>query len=181
MLAGTLRERWRLRRQPGPPFHLFDRVVGERHTKEAGADIPAGTLDTAGLGPVVSMDNPASRRALPYGWYGSERHGADAFCWSANNAAVVLRVLNDSRALHLRYRLYSTEGNAVRMTLRSLNDPDRQWALRSSDGTTEWRNEVYDLEIPPGDYTVLFDDAGRQRPPGDPRELGLALRSAAVL
>ncbi|MGD1058332.1 MAG: glycosyltransferase family 2 protein, partial [Solirubrobacteraceae bacterium] len=177
-LPSTLTSRRRLRHSAAVPDRLIDPSWGD--------GFPAGvpprlTPDPASAGSTIDMATPSSEDQLLYGWFSAEHVGGHSYRWAGVQAAVLVRLPAPAKRLKLRYAHVPVDTGGVNVSVRpldSLRPLAAVWSTHLSWQYIERSVENHPLELPAGDYEVVFSaPRGWSDPPNETRSLGFALAS----
>jgi GT2 family glycosyltransferase len=178
----ALRRRRRLRSVGRVPDRLVDGSWGDAFP----AGVPLRSTPAPGCaGPNVAMGDPDAERQLLHGWYPLERIDGRAYCWAAEDAAVLVSLDRDVRSLRLDYTHVPVDLGGVDLTIRRVGSSDPTAAVWSAHLGWQYAArsvENHPLELPSGDYEVLFSVAtGWLEPPLKTRSLSFALAEMTFL
>lgn len=177
-LASALAARRALRGAAPVPERLVDPSWGE--------GFPAGVPPRARPRPetasnAIEMADPRSEGRLPYGWFPAERVAGRSYRWAAAQAGALIRLDAPARRLRLDYAHVPVNTGGVDVAIRRLGSPEPLalvWAAHLRWQHIERSVENHPLELPPGDYEVVFSaPRGWSDPPREIRSLGFALAS----
>jgi GT2 family glycosyltransferase len=175
-LPSALASRRRERRSIDVPESLIDESWGDAFP--AGVP-PRSTPTPERAGASVEMADPQSAGQLLHGWFAAERVGARSYRWAAAHAALLISLEAPVRRMRLDYAHVPADIGAVELSIRRicLEEPLADvWATRLRWQYLARSIENHPLELPAGDYEVLFTVAeGWLEPPLKVRSLALAL------
>jgi GT2 family glycosyltransferase len=175
-LSGALADRRRSRHSARLPERLLDFSWGDAFP--AGVP-PRSTPAPERAGPSVHAGEPGSEAQLVHGWFPIERVGQRSYRWAAAHAAALISLQTPARRLRLDYAHVPVDIGGVNLAIRRAGSEDPLAAV--------WRThlcwqyiarsiENHPLELPPGDYEVVFSVAdGWLEPPLKTRSLAFAL------
>jgi GT2 family glycosyltransferase len=179
-LPSALVARRHLRGAPMPPERLLDRSWGDA--------FPAGVPPRATPVPeraraCAAMGERGSEAQLLHGWFPLERVGERSYRWAAEHAAVLVSLRRPARRMRLDYAHVPSDIRGVELAIRRVGAQDPLATLWSTQ--LRWQFiarsiENHPLELPAGDYEVVFSVAeGWREPPLKVRALSLALAELA--
>jgi GT2 family glycosyltransferase len=175
-LPGALAQRRRLRRLAPAPKRLFDGSWGDAFP--AGVP-PRSTPVPERAGPSVDAGDPASEAQLPHGWFPIERVAERSYRWATAHAASLISLRAPARRLRLDYAHVPVDIGGVDLEIRRAGSEDPLavvWRTRLHWQYIARSIENHPLELPPGDYEVVFSVAeGWLEPPLKTRSLAFAL------
>jgi GT2 family glycosyltransferase len=177
-LPSVLAARWRLRGSEAMPERLLDPSWGDGFPAGVPArHRPAPERARAGL----DMVEPDAEARLPYGWFPLERAEGRGYRWASTCAAVLVRLERPARRLRLDYAHSPVDTGGVDLRVRRSGSPEPLqpvWSTRLAWQYISRSVENHPLELPPGDYEVLFSaERGWSDPPAETRSLAFALAS----
>jgi GT2 family glycosyltransferase len=177
-LASVLAARRRLRGAAPVPERLVDPSWGD--------GFPAGIPPRARPRPetasnAVEMADPGSEDRLLYGWFPAERVDGRSYRWAGVQAGALIRLDAPVRRLRLDFAHVPVDVGGVDVSIRRVGSPEPLvpvWSTHLAWQYTERSVENRPLELPAGDYEVLFSaPRGWSEPPRETRRLGFALAS----
>jgi GT2 family glycosyltransferase len=175
-LASVLASRWRMRRAAAVPERLRDASWGdafpagvpERSTpvpERASAGLKLGEQDAAG--------------PLLHGWFPAERSGERGYRWAGVHAALLVSLSRPAACLRLDYAHVPEDAGGVDLAIRRGGSPEPlapAWSTRLRWQFIARSLENHPIDLPPGDYEVVFSAVqGWLEPPLNTRLLGFAL------
>ncbi len=171
--------------------HAGSGAVPERLREDSWGDaFPAGVPPRVHPQPELAgerLDASGETAAglLPYGWFPPEGSDGRRYRWATTRAAVLACLERPARLVRLDFRHVPVDLGGVEVELRSPDNADPSetvWRTRLGWQYIARSVENHPLELPPGDYELLFSATrGWSHPPGETRSLALALASVAFL
>jgi GT2 family glycosyltransferase len=175
-LPSVLASRRRMRHAAVVPEWLLDRSWGD--------GFPAGVPPRPMPVPEhaserVAMGEPGVEAQLLHGWFPLERVDGRSYRWAAAHAALLVSLKRPTRRLRLDYAHAPSEIGGVDLSIRRLDAGDplaALWTMRLRWQYVARSIENHPLELPPGNYEVVFSAADAWlEPPLRVRALALAL------
>jgi GT2 family glycosyltransferase len=175
-LPSVLASRRRLRRSPRVPDRLVDRSWGDGFP----AGVPAALSPCPELaGSSIDMADSASEGQLIYGWFPAEHVDGRSHRWAGVRAAALIRLEAPAKRLRLDFAHVPVDIGGVALDIRCTGSSDPLtpvWATRLAWQYTGRSVENHPLELPAGDYEVVFSvREGWSEPPVETRSLAFAL------
>jgi GT2 family glycosyltransferase len=176
-LPSTLLSRWRLRHAPRAPDRLIDSSWGE--------NFPEGVLPIMKPRPEkatrsIDMADPRASRRLLYGWYPAEHVAGRSFRWAGVQAAAIVHLNTPARRLRLHFSHVPDDIGGIDVTVREVGSADPlkpTWSTQIEWQYVEQSVENHPIDLPAGDYEVVFSARGTWSSGKDKRLLAFALSS----
>jgi GT2 family glycosyltransferase len=175
-LPSVLASRRRMRHAAVVPERLLDRSWGDGFP----AGVPPRPMPVPERASErVAMGEPGAEGQLLHGWFPPERVDGRSYRWAAAHAALLVSLKRPARRLRLDYAHVPSDIGAVDLSIRRLDAGDplaTLWTTRLRWQYIARSIENHPVELPPGDYEVIFSAADAWlEPPLRVRALALAL------
>jgi GT2 family glycosyltransferase len=177
-VTSLIANRRRLRRAPRAPETLLAQSWGD--------GFPAGVPPRLSPAPeragaVVEIGDAVQEGQLLHGWFPVERVGPRSYRWAAPHSAVLVSLDHAAARLRLDYAHVPSDIGGVELAIRPVGSPEplaSAWTARLSWQYIARSIENHPIDLPPGDYEVVFRVAeGWLELPRRTRTLAFALAS----